>query len=401
MSGEGEETSQVQNATNADDSSAGLTTDSSVSDQLLYMFENLSPGEKRKTMTRLQPILASTFIEDPATETLPSSAPSTSSAQVSHTVGPQRQATNQSPTSNSIPGNNVNITSNSQGNYTVSSGSSTIVLKAGSNSVTPKLQLFSGIIPVPAGQVQFRTWQKSTTRLCKTHDLSDEEKTAMICNSLCQPALDLVQSALDATAPLDVLSLLEKAYGSVDDPRDLLNEFNATAMNHEEKASEYLSRLFLMLEELKQRKIVKSEEGAIMLLKQFNYGCQDETLMLKLRLEEKEDNPPDYGTLLLALRKEESKRTKKQQFWNSNSFPAEAPVRVSSQASIPEYRQAPSTSHKEQKRHEGSGPKKRGKKLRFCFKCGQDGHTVWSCSNDANPVLVGKRFDEAKHQENA
>ena len=85
MSGEGEEMSQVQNATNADDSSAGLTTDSSVSDQLLYMFENLSPGEKRKTMTRLQPILASTFIEDPATETLPSSAPSTSSAQVSHT----------------------------------------------------------------------------------------------------------------------------------------------------------------------------------------------------------------------------------------------------------------------------------------------------------------------------
>ena len=41
---------------------------------------------------------------------------------------------------------------------------------------------------------------------------------------------------------------------------------------------------------------------------------------------------------------------------------------------------------------------KRATRRKFCFKCGDYDHVVWTCSNSANPSLVTKRFEENKPQ---
>jgi hypothetical protein len=76
----------------------------------------------------------------------------------------------------------------------------------------PKLRVLSGTLPLPAGEVSFYAWQKAAARLCRTKEMSDEEKSSLLAHSLGQPALDMVQNAFDDTAPLEVVRLLESVW---------------------------------------------------------------------------------------------------------------------------------------------------------------------------------------------
>ena len=357
--------------------SAIETSETDESEQILYMIQNLSAREKRKTLLQLQPLMSSTLVDSAST------------------------------TVRKVP---------EKEDASTSQNSSTIIVKSRGNPINPKLRVFSGITPTPTGHVSFHTWHKAATRLCRNAELADEEKIALIHNGLCQPALDLAQPALDSGLPTGVLSLLENVYGSVEDPRDLLNDFNATTMNSKEKPSDYLNRLYLKLEELKDRKIITVSDGPMVLLRQFNYGCIDDSIILKLRLEEKEDDPPDYGSLLLALRKEEAKRTKKtlvQKYARSQAMTqkedddmiklrkevealkaqlAQAKPKSPSKETSPPKEQMKKTSTTS-KSDQSQGAKK---KLRFCFKCGEDGHVVWKCNNPPNTDLVSKKFEDAR-----
>ena len=400
-----------QSAETVEITKGGIETDETdESDQIVFMIQSLPLRERRRTMMKLQPLMSSTMI-----------VPSVSEETEKLVKEDEHKEDNKSV--KSIPADKVKSLSAS-GSYTLSAGESTIVVKSVGNTFTGKLRQFSGVHPVPNGQVDFNTWQKASRRLCKNEEITDDEKIARIQNSLSQPALDLVQSALDSGSTTKVIELLEKAFGSVDDPRDLLNEFNASVMKSKEQPSDYLNRLYLMLEELKLRNIVKVFEGPLILLKQFVYGCTDESLVLKLRLEEKELNPPDYGTLLLALRREEAKRTRKQlaqKFARTQQVTAEAEttelVQLKMEMAALKSQFAEAT-REHQKPLQSLGKTKEGasactpsifkkdekdtkKRLRFCFKCGADGHVVWKCSSLPNPDLVCKKFEDArKHSGN-
>ena len=152
---------------------------------------------------------------------------------------------------------------------------------------------------------------KAANRLVKDKGITDAEKLGRIQNSLLKPALDVVESSLDDGSIADVMRILQSLYGSVDDPRDLMIRFNSMVQDPKEKASEYLSRLYLAMDDLLRQNIVKIWDGNSQLFQQFLYGCHDDTLIMKLRLEEKQDYP-DYGALLLDIRKEEAKRTRRQ-----------------------------------------------------------------------------------------
>ena len=65
----------------------------------------------------------------------------------------------------------------------------------------------------------------------------------------------------------------------------------------------------LAMDDLLRQNIMKIRDGNSQLFQQFLYGCHDDTLIMKLRLEEKQDYP-DYGALLLVICKEEAKRTR-------------------------------------------------------------------------------------------
>ena len=288
---------------------------------------------------------------------------------------------------------------------------------------------FSGITPVPSGQADYRQWYKAAVRLTKDAEVTDTEIVYRIQSSLMKPALDIVQNALDAGSPTLVLQLLDSVYGNVEDPRDLFNAYNNAVQDAKERASDYLSRLFLLLDELHRRDIIKVEDGPTQLLKQFVYGCTDDNLVLKLRLEEKESDPPDYGKMLLAIRVEEAKRTRRQvvsklarsqqvsvedseieklkkeiSILKGDKQKSELQNLREEVAQLKQQNVSGNGQGQVQPRHSQphglagasrSSPGTRPR-LRFCFKCGLDGHTVWNCKNVANPQLVCKRFEVAK-----
>jgi len=312
-----------------------------------------------------------------------------------------------------------NGASSRQDKYSVGAGDSTIVVKS-SSCTAAKLRHFSGTVPVPSGQVDFRTWYNAAIRLCRHPDIADDEKFARIHNSLSSPALDIAQSSLDAESPEAALKLLKNVYGSVEDPRDVLNDFHTTIMTSKEQPSEYLTRLYLKLQKLKSLDIEQSDPDSS-LLKQFIYGCSDETMIMKLRLEEREHSPPEYSDLLLSLRTEEAKRNKRKFGHNlirscqQNAGPADAEnteliqlkkevAALQSQlANLSATHDSPgggrsattSPSASSSRSMEPTARPAR-RKLKFCFKCGEPGHVVWRCNKSPNPELVCRMFEESR-----
>lgn len=89
-------------------------------------------------------------------------------------------------------------------------------------------------------------------------------------------------------------------------PRTLLKGFYS-AEKGEEKPSEFLSHHYLQLQQLWKVGAVAKKDTPNELVQQFLAGCHDETLLLKLKIDEKD--PPAYGTLVASIQLEEAKRT--------------------------------------------------------------------------------------------
>ncbi|MCP3892143.1 MAG: hypothetical protein GY702_25215 [Desulfobulbaceae bacterium] len=361
--------------------------------QIKFLIDGLSRQDRRRTLLMLDPMFSSTFQEEKPTPSPDVKETSTSAAQTLYTSG---------------------------GEYTLGSNSSVskIIFQAPSNNPS-KLRLFSGKKPVPKGEVDYRAWISAAKRLSLRKDLEEGEKCERIQNSLLDPALSLVRQALEASRTSKALSLLTKAYDDVKSVRDLQHEFRTAIQLDDEESSEYLTKIYLLLQEVNRKGAVDDFDAE--LLKQFIYGCTDEQLILKLRLEEKDDLccPPEYGSLLLSIRTEEARKRAKRQFSSKRSArvqqlqqpssPERSPTENKLQkevealrkevAQLKQIQQTP-TDQKRDTPQYGNGGKSanRRKTFQFCFQCGLDNHMVWNCNNPANPALVAKKFEMAKKQ---
>ena len=166
--------------------------------------------------------------------------------------------------------------------------------------------------------------------------------------------------------------------------------------------------------------IVKIRDGNSQLFQQFLYGCHDDTLIMKLRLEEKQDYP-DYGALLLDIRKEEAKRTHRQMTMKLarahqlttedtevEKLREEIAALKQQSAKVESLRNEMAQLKQQNSSTCNNGseirPPDRSKndkeknpakeKLCFCFKCGLDGHKIWNSRGKPNPELVCKRFED-------
>ena len=72
-----------------------------------------------------------------------------------------------------------------------------------------------------------------------------------------------------------------------------------------------MQRLYLLAAEIAEFNGIAMAEVPKHLLEQFIRGSRDEAMLLKLGLESKVDHPPTFATLLLDIRKEEARQTKK------------------------------------------------------------------------------------------
>ena len=375
--------------------------------QIAYMVHGLSTRQKRRTLQllqpELQPLLSSTLLDD-GNET----------PQPHHTSGAR---------SKDVPVKDDTLyTSTGEVTLPANTSVSKIVFQAPKPNHM-KLRTFSGTDPVPKGEVDYRTWSSAAKRLKKRTDLDDEEKCEKLQNSLLKPALSLVRAALDSAQTGKVLSLLAKAYDDVKDVRDLQNEFHASLQLSNEKCSEFLTRLYLQLQEIDRRCMVEDFDGE--LLKQFIYGCSDDKLILTLRLEEKDESgiPPEYGSLLVSIRRQEERQLRKRdparrarlQQISDTGGQDHAPddsagvaalqkevvhlrkeVAHLKQQHAPDPAPPPTAAHTSW-RQDGK-PANVKTSLHFCFQCGLEGHKIWSCNNAANPTLVAQKFDMAKKQ---
>ena len=121
------------------------------------------------------------------------------------------------------------------GNSSVSS----IVFQAPKSNMC-KLQLFSGTVPVPKGEVDYISWSSAVNLICKRKDVTEDDKCEKFQNSLVVPALSLVQSALDVGSTKRVMSLLQKAYDNDEDVHDLEVKYSTSV----QKSTEIYSEIF-------------------------------------------------------------------------------------------------------------------------------------------------------------
>ena len=299
------------------------------SDQMVAMFERLSTGNRRRTIGRLSEmysnILTSTLIDaednssgaggTPLTTDVGLESGKTASkpaiqkptAPMQRTSVLDKSAIGSASTSNASFSDTPSLVT-SKGQLTLSAGESRVIIQTQGYSYI-KFGKFSGEAPVPSGQVDFDSWESAVSRALAKKPM-DDVITAMQ-QSLVKPARSLVDRLLNAGDGHGVVKRLRSAYGTVFDKHQLMKEFYNFTQALKETPSAFLNRLFLHLEKCQRAGIILQDEAASVLLKQFNSGCTDQCIIDRLRLEEKENNPPDFGSLLMDIRREEAKQTKK------------------------------------------------------------------------------------------
>ena len=316
-----------------------------------------------------------------------------------------------------------------------------------------KLRPFSGKVPCPQFEFDYDTWRNSVEFHLTDPTMPDKHTVRKIVESLLPPAVNMVKHLGPNSTPHDYLSLLDSAYGTVDDGDELFATFLNTNQNSGEKSSSYLQRLQAALSKVIQRGGIVASDSDRQLLKQFCRGCWNNSLITSLQLEQKKSNPPSFSELLLLLRTEEDRQAAKSSRMKQHlGFPKTKAQ--SNSLTIGEYNaddvnlittasktspidtqnlgkqlaklQAQVASLKASLNTSSSQtPAKLGRKLRtktptdektahqveskltkkprpwYCFKCGEDGHIVPSCSNEPNPELVEAKRKEFKQKQQA
>lgn len=300
------------------------------------------------------------------------------------------------------------------------------------------LRSFSGRVPKPPGEADFDTWCLHVDLLLQD-SLPPDVQRRRILESLLPPASDVVKQLGSAAPPQDYVKLLDSAYGLVEDGDEIFARFLNTHQDTGEKASDYLQRLQTILSTAVRRNGVKQSSANRHLLKQFQRGCWDHSLILTLQLESKTKTPPDFAELLLLLRTEEDRRAAKldrmQRHIGGSKHKVTSHTQFATDVSAygdPGVLQACLSETKalrkqvadlqmqlkssKSKKKEGREPKlvespkvipakaeikvqqvtSKPPKPWFCFRCGEDGHVARLCEGSINKALVDQKYKELK-----
>lgn len=327
-----------------------------------------------------------------------------------------------------------------------------LVLEQPKHHFHRKLRHFSGKKQPANGEVDFRQWRISATQVLEDEHMTAWEKVNCLKASLVGNAYDDIRdvtSSYGHTAQ-DIFDRLVSIYGDRRDRHDMKTEFYNCFYKEEEKPSEYLRRLFKMLQEMLEERFIDKTEVMELLVVQFDRGYPDETFLYKF----KADPPCNYDKFLDRVLTEEKKMAdKKERFKATNSknekhsskkearsqqqdVTVEDKVEslqktVSDLANLMQQQvkfnqQSAGTYNKneagafrkstEQKsskaknnnftpkkkwdtnkskqfkgKHQGD---KKPKRRYFCYNCGEDDHMRSDCSNEKNESLVFKRLND-------
>lgn len=283
-----------------------------------------------------------------------------------------------------------------------------------------KLPPFSGADKVSNGEVSFKRWLRAAERVRDDDSLSFIKRRQVILKSLRGEADDIADQYKNDSAA-DIIDVLEKKYGGTIDGEDLLLQFYQCVQTDSQSASEYLSKLFVDLGEVVKHSGLHMGDMSRVLLKQFIRNTTDEDLLLKLRLEDKVDDPPNFPDLISAIRREESRRTErrlrqkkaKSQGTTVASVSQVQPDQTSEvirlQQRVAELEEATVYVEPPQPDGEVARLQQRVAMLEqrlsqvnryiFCYRCGQDAHKATECNNPANESLVQQKVNDRRKRQ--
>jgi hypothetical protein len=272
-----------------------------------------------------------------------------------------------------------------------------------------KLKNFSGSPKPGPGEVDFPHWQRAAQRIIDDSELSEARKHTMIVQSLCGSAEDAIELYRDK-AVTEIIALLAKIFGSTADGHDLLADFYQVFQTHSQTTGEYLNHLHIKLCEVVKHGGIPTKDVASTLLRQFQRGTSDDEMLVKLRLDESTESI-EYPDLIERVRREEARRTERR-----------LRVRKGARISAVTETEGHSSTPPSKSSHDCETGKKddevsrlrqrvveleaksvevntlaqkvelleRGRKY-FCYRCGQDGHLAYDCSEDPNKTLVEEK----------
>uniref|UniRef100_A0A8C6M378 CCHC-type domain-containing protein n=1 Tax=Nothobranchius furzeri TaxID=105023 RepID=A0A8C6M378_NOTFU len=292
-----------------------------------------------------------------------------------------------------------------------------------------RLRAFSGRVPKPCSEADFESWRSQIDLLIADPSLSALYVTRRIIESLLSPAADLVKGLSSNTLPSVVLSVLDSAFGTVQDGEELYAQYLNILQNPGERPSAYLQRLQLTLSTVVKQGGLAAADMDKHLLKQFCRGCWDNTILTKLQLEQQKNNPPPFSDLLLWLRTEEDRQTAKESLMRKHIGLSKQKANIQSQSTCSCGHSTASEELKEMKKQlqtlqqqmsqllsrknsteskfkprqnnpSHSSPQANTKpKPWYCFNCGEDGHISSSCNNRANPSLVEQKKKQLRKKQ--
>uniref|UniRef100_A0A6I8QMM5 CCHC-type domain-containing protein n=1 Tax=Xenopus tropicalis TaxID=8364 RepID=A0A6I8QMM5_XENTR len=267
-----------------------------------------------------------------------------------------------------------------------------------------RFKQFSGSKPVPAGEEDYDTWKAQAEQISQDWSCSDMEVWKRITESLKGPASDLIYSlrmSNPAATASDYFTALENAFGSLETGEDL----------YFQKLSDYFYCLEKLLQKCKHHKGLDGKSENRTRLEQVIRGAvYEELLILQLKVKDRLENPPDFPQLLREVREEESKRSAREQSKVCvNLANTSLDRKTVGERDTKLYEQIDYLSKKMEElpaaQAKGKPPQiprpqhlvnqtRRPRGNRFCFRCGEDGHTAPICDNPRNESKVAQRKKE-------
>ncbi len=171
-----------------------------------------------------------------------------------------------------------------------------------SQSQSKWLRFFYGKLPKPPREADFKSWCLHVDLMFQDRALVDVQRRKIL-ESLCPPASNVVEQLCSSAHPRAYVKLLESAYGLIEDGDEIFTRLLNIHQNSTENASEYLHRLQVLLSTAVRRNGANQSAASHQLLKQFECGCWDHTLVMQMELKHE-----DFAELLLQLQTEENRR---------------------------------------------------------------------------------------------
>lgn len=277
------------------------------------------------------------------------------------------------------------------------------------NTQGRKLKVFSGEKKPRSGEQDYRQWRRSAVRILEDEELSDSRKKKIILDSLQGKADDIVDFHRDENVS-QILKILDANYKNLVDGDDLLADFYQMFQEESQNASDFLSDLYVELVEVVKEGGTSLLQSEKLLMKQFVRGCRDDSLVTKLELEKRFNNPIQFPELMSMVRREEARRTERKlrlkKSAQSRAATAENVEFLQLQGKVLELESkcqsmqlnVAADSETVQLQQRISKLEEELEKVRkhsfFCYKCGIDNHIASECKNAPNKPLVRLKLEQ-------